>query len=357
MPTREQAAKAAHVIHASAPLLSISPAPQHASQPVSAALGIGISLADLCERWAKERKPARRTIQKYDLAVERFYTLVGRVPVDQITRRQVVEFKDKLVGSGMSIPNTNHTLDCLGTLLNFGCDNELVRENVSKGIRLLDNRSNKAKRLPYTLDHLKTIFSKLPAPDTDREGFWLPMLGLYTGARLGELCQLTPQDIREETYFDADHKECRAWCIFITNEGEGKRVKTASSIRRIPIHQALIDQGFIELVKARKDHVRIFDCEPNKGGEYGQDMSKAYSKFLRVTCGITDPRRVYHSFRHMFKETCRDCDIGKELADAIQGHSDGDSSDDYGSEFYSLRPLVRAMAMYQIKGLELPERA
>jgi hypothetical protein len=62
---------------------------------------------------------------------------------------------------------------------------------------------------------------------------------------------------------------------------------------------------------------------------------------------------VFHSFRHTFKEVCRDCDIGKELADAIQGHDDGDSSDSYGGEFYPLRPLVRAMSMYQVKGLQL----
>ncbi|AOJ04062.1 MULTISPECIES: site-specific integrase [Burkholderia] len=295
-----------------------------------------LSLAQLCEKWASERKPTARTKDKYELAVSRFYDLVGRFPADQITRRHIVEFKDKLRESGVSIPTTNHTLDCLGTLFNFGRDNELVRDNVARGVRLMDNRPNKSKRLPYTLDHLRTIFSKLPDRNADREGFWLPVLGLYTGARLGELCQLTPTDVREETYFDMDGNESRAWCIYITNEGEGKRVKTASSVRRIPVHPVLIDQGFIELAQSRSSSPRIFNLGPNKDGEFGQDWSKAYGRFLRGTCGITDPKRVFHSYRHTFKEICRDCDIGKELADAMQGHDDGDSSDDYGGEFYPL---------------------
>lgn len=106
-------------------------------------------------------------------------------------------------------------------------------------------------------------------------------------------------------------------------------------------------------MQSRRGSPRIFDLEPNKDGEWGQDWSKAYGKFLRGACGIADPKRVFHSFRHTFKEVCRDCDIGKELADAIQGHDDGDSSDSYGGEFYPLRPLVRAMSMYQVKGLQL----
>jgi integrase len=311
-------------------------------------------LAQLCERWAKERQPTARTVNKYEKAIERFYTLKGRIPIDQIERAHIVDFKDKLRASGVSIPNTNHTLDCLGTLFNFGRDNELVKDNPARGVRLIDNRPTKTKRLPYTLDHLRTIVSKLPDRNTDREGFWLPLLGLYTGARLAELCQLTPSDVRQEAYFDADGSECQAWCVYITVDGDGKRVKTASSIRRFPVHQALIDLGFVGLVQARKGSSRIFDLEPNKDGEWGQDWSKAYGKFLRGTCGIADPKRVFHSFRHTFKEVCRDCDIGKELADAIQGHDDGDSSDSYGGEFYPLRPLVRAMSTYHIKGLELP---
>ncbi|GLZ22654.1 DUF6538 domain-containing protein [Burkholderia plantarii] len=354
MPSLDKARKARRLINApvSSPGIPASISPTHTGTPPPSLLDT-VSLADLCDRWATERKPAARSVAKYNKAVERFYLLVGRVPIEHITRRHVVEFKDRLVETGVSIPQTNHTLDCLGTLFNFGLTNDLVQSNVARGVKLIDNRSSKAKRLPYTLDQLRIICANLPRPRDDREGFWLPLLGLYTGARLAELCQLTPSDVREETYFDADG-ERRAWCIYINNDSDGKRVKTASSVRRIPIHPVLIEQGFIDLAKSRFGKLRIFDLEPNKAGEFGQDFSKVYGKFLRGTCGITDPKRVFHSYRHTFKDVCRECGISKELADAMQGHDDGDSSSEYGGEFYPLRPLVQAITTYQIRGLTLP---
>jgi hypothetical protein len=63
---------------------------------------------------------------------------------------------------------------------------------------------------------------------------------------------------------------------------------------------------------------------------------------------------VVHSFRHIFKDLCRECGISKEHADAIQGHTEGDTSSIYGGEVYPLRPLVEAMAQYRVPGVTLP---
>jgi hypothetical protein len=63
---------------------------------------------------------------------------------------------------------------------------------------------------------------------------------------------------------------------------------------------------------------------------------------------------VYHSFRHTWKDVSRERGISKELADAIQGHSEADASSKYGGEFFPLRPLVDAMNRFEIHGLELP---
>ena len=65
-----------------------------------------------------------------------------------------------------------------------------------------------------------------------RDGkFWIPLIALYSSMRLGEIVQLLVGDIKSEhgvAYFDI----CRG-------EGEKKQIKTASSMRRVPIHKML----------------------------------------------------------------------------------------------------------------------
>ena len=66
---------------------------------------------------------------------------------------------------------------------------------------------------------------------------------------------------------------------------------------------------------------------------------------------------VFHSFRHSFKDICRECGIGEDVRDALQGHSEGDSAGGYGGEFYPLCPLVKAMERYTVHGVTLPPAA
>jgi len=73
--------------------------------------------------------------------------------------------------------------------------------------------------------------------------FWLPHIGLFTGARVNEICQINPQvDIQQTT--DG------IWYFHITQDSEAdsrivKSVKTGES-RKVPIHKQLIELGFID---------------------------------------------------------------------------------------------------------------
>ena len=73
----------------------------------------------------------------------------------------------------------------------------------------------------------------------------MPLLGLYTGARLNELCQLYVNDIRQID---------KIWCIDINRNTNDKKLKNASSERIIPIHPKLIELRFLEFVKEQKSN-------------------------------------------------------------------------------------------------------
>ena len=129
--------------------------------------------------------------------------------------------------------------------------------------------------------------------------YWVIHLAAFTGARVNELAQLSPSDIEK----DKDG----LWFIKITaalDEGEdSKSLKNEESRRLIPVHQKLIDLGFISYVeKKKKEGVsNLFGINPAKADKYGKAPSQWFNnKYLRDFLKIYDPAVVFHSFRHRF---------------------------------------------------------
>ena len=116
-------------------------------------------------------------------------------------------------------------------------------DNPFSGVAPRRVHSARSERSPFTDGDLKLLFgtvvytSKIYAHDWQ---YWLPLLGLYTGARIEELCQLKGQDFK---VIDG--------CHYISIHGEGdveNRVKTPSSIRKIPLHNELISLGLLDCI-------------------------------------------------------------------------------------------------------------
>lgn len=140
------------------------------------------------------------------------------------------------------------------------------------------------------------------ADPAQHDKYWLPMLGLFTGARVNELCQLNPQiDITRD-------EESGIWHLWINAESEAdkgihKSVKTNDE-RRVPIHKTLMALGFVEhAIRLKKSGVkRLFPSWlPSKGRASGE-AEKWFRQFLRDT-GLRDetPKAKLlgmHAFRH-----------------------------------------------------------
>ena len=77
---------------------------------------------------------------------------------------------------------------------------------------------------------------------TKAANFWIPLLGLYTGARLEELCQLLVEDVV---------KRDGIWCLDMRDDNaERKSVKTGER-RIVPLHPFIVDElRFPEFVKS-----------------------------------------------------------------------------------------------------------
>lgn len=336
-------------------------APPVPEAPAAPSKGPGTPLPQLVGKWAAERNPDTRTISIQNRVVRRFHDLVGKLPVEQIERRHVVQFKDKLLDLGQTATNTNKQLTNLSTLLNYAASNLLLPANPASGVKVLEQKRAKEARLPFDLPALTSIFDgpvhaqgARPQGGAGEAAYWLPLLGLFTGARLEELAQLRPENVYPESYRDSDGTERTAWVIAITDRGEGQGLKNAASRRRVPVHAELQRLGFIKYAQQAKGRERIFhELRPDTMGAESGNWSKWFGKYLRKV-KVTDKLMVFHSFRHKFKDAAREAGIAEDVSDALTGHSNGSVARNYGGVNYPLRPLVEAMSQYRIPGLVLP---
>lgn len=319
-------------------------------------------LSKLVAKWAAERKPAPRTVAKMNRVIDRFEQVVGRLAITEIKKIHAVAFKDSLLEAGMSAANTNQYLTELSTLLSYATQQAIIEINPATGVKIKTSESAIEKRSPFDTHALKAIFtspiytsSERPAGGKGEAAYWLPLLALYTGARLDELCQLQVKDIQLESYQDEQEQTQQVWILRITDEGDGQKLKNSGSRRRIPIHQALITLGFVKYVQAQTS-VQVFpDLKPASAyGSLSGNWSKWFGKYLREKIKVTDSKMVFHSFRHNFKDYARIAGIATEVHNALSGHTTSGAAASYGSDKYPLRPLVEAMSKYKVSDFSLP---
>jgi integrase len=123
--------------------------------------------------------------------------------------------------------------------------------------------------------------------------YWIPLLGLFTGARINELCQLYVSDIKEVD---------GVWVVDINGEGS-KKLKSLNAQRQVPIHSILINQlKFLEYVeKLRGKEIRSFlELKESRDG-YSQGFSKWFNRTFKNNVNVGQleaEQKNFHSFRH-----------------------------------------------------------
>lgn len=343
----------------------VVPAPAEAAGEAPTGDMLDTKIVDL---WAAERRVQPAGVSMYRATARWLYERVGRKPVHQITKQDVVAFKGKLVEEGCTPSNIKNKLSRLRTLMQWAADNGYAATNVADGVTIKDATAAKHKRRSFDLAALNALFggplyAQRELPKDSRSGgeaaYWLPVLALFTGARREELAQLRPDDVVRLTYPDAEGEEQAAWFLNLTEEedaeGGDTKLKNAESERLVPVHSELERLGFLAFAAAAKqrNQQRLFPAlKPNKYGKLADKWGQWFTVYRR-SVGVTDKRLVFHSFRHTFTDYARHAGIDDGVQRQLVGHSSDDVHDDYGSG-YSLHRLVEGMKLYKVPGLKLP---
>ncbi|HHG3225433.1 site-specific integrase [Vibrio fluvialis] len=211
---------------------------------------------------------------------------------------------------------------------------ELTDINPFKGMRFKKTRKDSEAKNAYSNNDLVKIFStEIHKYNRYKHPyyFWLPLLGYFTGARLNELCQLYTADIYQKEDI---------WVIHIDDRFEGQKLKNASSRRIIPIHEKLIELGFIEYIQSIVD-TRAFPELKNSRDGFGSAPSKWFGRF-KTKLGFKKGYD-FHSFRHTVATQFKRKEVSSVIAGEILGHAQNNITyDRYGKnlELIALKAVI-----------------
>ena len=203
-----------------------------------------------------------------------------------------------------------------------------------------DIRRKGVKREAFTQDELKALFGDMGKYVQATEGvpsrFWVPLIALYSGMRLEEICQLHLSDIV---------KVDGVLCFSINEESGGsgyvKHVKSSAGIRKVPVHPHLWDElGLKKFVASRwtktpeenytstllfpdlQERVNAVNHATVKLGSALTHWFTRYRRSVGVGGQHGEPStKAFHSFRHTVIEYLhKEARVDLSMLQAVVGH-------------------------------------
>ncbi|MEE1657894.1 hypothetical protein VB618_16965 [Microvirga sp. CF3062] len=287
--------------------------------------------------------------------LQTFATVLGRVPAN---RTKIRAF------TGMSLREMADANDRLKE------PRARLAETAVEGyvaeIRSIWRRATASVKEVRDLGSVSITMPRSAAPSVDREGLrpdklnpwlaaaasrplsephfhWLPLVGLMTGMRLGELVFLQGTDFVEvEGNVVIDLRQP----IIVNGRKQPRPLKTKTSRRLVALHQLLHDAGFVEWAMHREGW--LFDVFHT--AKDPADAAQKRMAYWMKELGIHSRQSgVFHSLRHNTKAWLR-IHIGDRNADFQCGHAPTGVGANYGFR------LLEPEEVQQIMQAPLPRK-
>ncbi|MDY0225468.1 MAG: site-specific integrase [Desulfomicrobium apsheronum] len=273
----------------------------------------------LINKFFKEKTSvlAKKTVMGYKTDLALFQDFVEDRPINKFKVADLNEFRDKLkllpkhgrkTDDPISATRANNILGSLSAFMGWCKDLGYIDINIALNKKIPVPKSE-GVRDRFSDEELLMIFSHDRFKNPDKKKlyhYWVPILAYYHGMRLNEICLLRKQDV---------YKHGDIWAISINEDS--RELKTDSAIRNIPIHDHVIQLGFLDYVKSCK-HEHIFKTG-RKGDNYADTIGKSFGRF-KTLLGFKN-NLVFHSFRHVFADLCKQNRVDLSLIKEFMGNS------------------------------------
>jgi integrase len=237
------------------------------------------------------------------------------------TRADLVAFRERL-SEGRMPSTVNKLIVKLSAVFTWAVENGHLSKTYDKKLKLTKGVGSTRKAFSqHQVSKLMDYANGLPETLWKR---WLLSLGIITGGRLKEICQLTTEDVVTV--------EPGLVAIHINEAGEGKSIKNKQSERLVPLTDGAYGfdlAAFLRYVdETRRSGSRsLAQIGYRPSGEWVNQQA------IPVALGDTYERGlVFHSLRHSLASLMQAKGVPTTHAQAVMGHASGTITfDTYGS--------------------------
>lgn len=300
---------------------------------------------------------SKEEVIEFNKMIQRLPANFGKSSRDNRSARQVIEdtdesepmeiaaFIDKLRNEGKPSNEINDAIAAVRTkrisattikrhqtalqsIFEHSLSQGMIASNPFKGRLLTEAEVKRWKRSEARVERVgwgESIYTLLgsevftnPLADIGEPLFWAPLIAMYAGLRLEEICQLRVQDFA---------KDNGIIFVAVQNQLGSQLVKTSNSIRRIPLHKALVDVGLPKLVELRQQAgmSRLFPDMPRSKskGTMSAIMSKRFGYYIRSR-GIKEDGLDFHALRTEFLVRLTRNKVPDHVRKGLMGHEQTD---------------------------------
>jgi len=302
-----------------------SPHPVPASHP-----GPDLSPQKLFDLWSAKHQDrlAPATIRRYRASWQSLIAFFGKREVSTLTSDDIyawAEHRRDAEGASPGSINKND-LVAASSVFKWGMDRDsgrLLTSNPVTGVRLIEPRKVLKRERTFREDEVKMLLGLASHVQIDPDNptlshaqRWCQWLAAYSGARIAETTGLTGADITIEEGVHVMHFR-----------------KTKTGIpRTVPLHDHLIEQGFLDFVRSRGQGPLFYDpgrhstkATTNPADQRAIKLAAWVRKETSLDMDV-DPN---HGWRHTWKTRALGAGIDERLRDAIAGHGPGNVARSY----------------------------
>jgi integrase len=255
-----------------------------------------VPFATMIPKWATLKGKGKKAVQDMTTKCAAFTAWLEHDNMAEVTFEDGREWRDEMIQDGdLSTQSVSNYLKAVKALFSHAFEEGHIKDADGKVrtddpmARIKYDPGDGKKRADFTMPERRSTLLK--ARDASPEIKWLTWLSAFQLTRTSEVA-----DIHTRDFFIEDG----VWAmqIAIKNRSKDQGIKTEQSHRKMALHSAVLDEGFIDFLQAAGDGPLFSTLALDSNGKRAGQASNLTSTWLRDVVGIKDPDKPFYSLRH-----------------------------------------------------------